>query len=81
MTREGEWTRLSLDAQAPDKTAAVTIHLYLANAPQGTLWWDDISLDEIPAPLARPVTIASIHLRPRDTGDAGRERAKVSGVD
>jgi predicted amidohydrolase len=69
VSREGEWTRLSLDAQAPDKTAAMTIHLYLANAPQGTLWWDDISLDEIPAPLARPVTIASIHLRPRDTGE------------
>jgi predicted amidohydrolase len=68
VTREGEWTRLSLDSQAPDKTAAVTIHLYLANAPQGTLWWDDVSLDEIPAPAPRPVTIASIHLRPRDTG-------------
>jgi len=69
VTRDGEWTRLSLEAQAPDKTAAMTIHLYLANAPQGTLWWDDISLDEVPAPLARPVTIASIHLRPRDTGE------------
>ncbi|PYT20142.1 MAG: hypothetical protein DMG57_43155 [Acidobacteria bacterium] len=68
VTREGEWTRLSLDAQAPDKTAAVTIHLYLANAPQGSLWWDDVSFDEIPAPPPRQVTIASIHLRPRDTG-------------
>jgi len=70
VSREGEWTRLSLDAQAPDKTADVTIHLYLANAPQGTLWWDDVSFDEIPAPGPRPVTIATIHLRPRDTVDA-----------
>ena len=70
VSREGEWTRLSLDAQAPDKTADVTIHLYLANAPQGTLWWDDVSFDEIPAPGPRPVTIATIHLRPRDTVDS-----------
>src|SRR6267142_3723867 len=70
VSREGEWTRLSLDAQAPDKTAEVTIHLYLANAPQGTLWWDDVSFDEIPAPGPRPVTIATIHLRPRDTVDS-----------
>ena len=67
VTREGEWTRMSIDAQAPDKTTEVTIHLYIANAPQGTLWWDDVSLDEIPAPAPRPVTIATIHLRPRDT--------------
>ena len=67
VTREGEWTRLSIDAQAPDKTADVTIHLYLANAPQGTLWWDDVSLDEIPAPASRPVTIATIHLQPRQS--------------
>lgn len=67
VTREGEWTRLSIDAQAPDKTADVTIHLYLANAPQGTLWWDDVSLDEIPAPPPRRVTIATIHLQPKDS--------------
>src|SRR5207244_2500454 len=68
VSREGDWTRLSLDAPAPDRTAALMIHLYLANAPQGTLWWDDISFDEIPDPGPRPVTIATLHLRPTDTG-------------
>src|SRR5690242_18018143 len=33
VTRDGEWTRLTLDAPAPDKTAAVKIELYLSNAP------------------------------------------------
>jgi predicted amidohydrolase len=61
---------LKTGAQAPEKTADVTIHLYLANAPQGTLWWDDVSFDEIPAPGPRPVTIATIHLHPRDTVDS-----------
>jgi predicted amidohydrolase len=68
VSRDGEWTRLSLDAPAPDRTVAVTIHLYLANAPQGTVWWDDVSFDEIPDPGPRPVTIATLHLRPTDTG-------------
>ena len=30
--------------------------------------WDDISFDEIPDPGPRPVTIATLHLRPTDTG-------------
>ena len=68
VSRQGDWTRLSLDAPAPDRTVAVTIHLYLANAPQGTLWWDNISFDEIPAPGPRPVTIATLHLCPTDSG-------------
>src|SRR5437773_43466 len=68
VSREGDWTRLSLDAPAPDRTVALTIHLYLANAPQATLWWDDISFDEIPDPGPRRVTVATLHLRPTDTG-------------
>src|SRR5256885_2401419 len=63
LKKESEWTRMSIDAQAPDKTTEVTIHLYIAHAPQGTLWWDAVSLDSIPAPAPRPVTLASIHLR------------------
>jgi predicted amidohydrolase len=73
--REGAWTELSDDTQAPDKTAAVRIELYLANAPQGTVWFDDISLERIPPPAPRQVTLASVNLRPRNT--AGRE-ASVS---
>ena len=66
-TREGPWTRLVLEAQAPDDAAAVVVQLYLSNAPSGTLWWDDISLDQIPDPGPRKVTIATINLKPRQT--------------
>lgn len=67
---EGEWTRLSMDAPAPDKAGVVKIQLYLANAPQGTIWWDDVSFDEIPAPPPRPVTIASLKFAPRGLASA-----------
>ena len=39
---------VSLDAPAPEQAAAVVMQLYLSNAPQGTVWWDDISLEQIP---------------------------------
>src|SRR5262245_404104 len=46
-SREGPWTKLTLDAPAPDKAAAVVLQLYLSNSPHGTVWWDDISLEQI----------------------------------
>jgi predicted amidohydrolase len=69
-SREKQWTKVTLDAQAPEKAAAVVLQLYLSNAPQGTVWWDDISLQQIPAPASRKVTVASINLRPARTGSA-----------
>jgi predicted amidohydrolase len=67
VTAEGEWTRLTLDVPAPEKAAAVKIELYLANAPQAVLWWDDISLEEIPNPGPRQVTVATVKFHPHDT--------------
>jgi len=69
-TREGDWTRVSLDTQAPEKAASVVLQLYLSNAPNATVWWDDISLDQIADPGPRKVTIASINLRPNQTHSA-----------
>ncbi|MFN7993104.1 MAG: carbon-nitrogen hydrolase family protein [Bryobacteraceae bacterium] len=69
-TPEGEWTRLQLDAPAPEKAAAVKIQLYLANAPQATVWWDDISLEDIPSPGVRPVVVAAVKYHPHDTQSA-----------
>jgi predicted amidohydrolase len=75
----GVWKRIILEAPAPDKAAAVTIQLYLNNAPQGTVWWDDISLEEIPDPGQRPATVAVVHLRPRNT--QSREASVAAFVD
>lgn len=65
--REGDWTRVWVEGPAPDGAEDVRVQLYLSNAPQGTVWWDDVSLQEMPAPAARPVTVASVNLRPRNT--------------
>jgi predicted amidohydrolase len=70
ITPEGEWTRISLDVPAPENAAAVKIELYLANAPQATLWWDDISFEEIANPGPRLVTVATVKFQPHDTHSA-----------
>jgi len=33
-TREGDWTRVTMDAPAPEKAASATLQLYLSNSPQ-----------------------------------------------
>ena len=63
----GGWNRITLEAPAAAQAGAVKLQFYLANAPQGTVWWDDISFEEIPAPALRKITIASINLRPRNS--------------
>lgn len=65
--RNGEWSDLSGTAQAPANADSVRVELFLANAPQGTVWWDNIVLERIPAPPARKVNVASVNLRPRNT--------------
>jgi predicted amidohydrolase len=66
--RDGQWTRVTMAVPAPDKAASAQIQLYLSNSPLGTVWWDDISIERIPAPGPRQVRVAAINLRPRNTG-------------
>lgn len=79
---DGHWRRVTLEAPAPAKAAAAKIQLYLQNAPFATVWWDEISLEEIASPTPRPVTVAAINLKPRDTGSAAEAvRRFVESVD
>ena len=67
VTPAGEWNQVTLDVPAPPKATGVKLQLYLANSPQGIVYWDDIAFDEIPAPSPRKVTIAAINLYPGGT--------------
>ena len=80
-SREGRWTKLTLDTQAPEKASAVVLQLYLSNAPQGTVWWDDIALDQIDAPGPRRVTVASINFRPQNAGGAENVRRFMATIE
>ena len=67
----GEWRKVTLEAPAPPKAAQATIQLYLQNAPDATVWWDEISMQEIAAPSPRPVSVAVVNLKPRETRSSG----------
>jgi len=73
--REGEWKSVTLQTQAPKDSTAVAIQLFLAHAPQGTVWWDEIRFERVDTPVPRLVTIASVNLRPEATGSAEKCRS------
>jgi predicted amidohydrolase len=66
----GEWHRVTLEAPAPDGAAAVEVQLRLQNAADGTVYWDDLRLEEVEDPGPREVRVAAVNLRPRETGSA-----------
>ena len=78
MRREGDWTRLTLDAPAPEAADAVSIQLWLANAPSATVWWDDVSLEEIPTPAPRPVSVYAVNFRPTGSRTAAENVEKFA---
>jgi len=66
---DGEWKRVTLGVPAPPQAASVRIELSLGWAPQGTVWWDDITFEEAPPPPARWVRIGTVSLHPRNNPD------------
>jgi predicted amidohydrolase len=62
--READWTKVSLETQAPAGAASVVLQLYLSNAPLGTVWWDDISFEQIPQITPRKITVAAVNYIP-----------------
>jgi len=62
------WQKISLRAPAPEGARQARIELMLGWAPQGTVWFDDITFEEVPTPPARKIRIAAVSFRPKDTG-------------
>lgn len=80
--REGDWRKVTLEAPAPEKASAVKIQLLLLNAPHTTVWWDDITLEAIPAPASRPVRTAALNLRPsKSAGAAANVEAFIQAIE
>jgi len=66
---DGDWQRVTLRVPAPGNAAGVKIEFSLGWAPEGTVWWDDITFEEAQPPPARPVRIGTISLHPRNNPD------------
>ena len=68
-SRQGDWTRLTLSVPAPPGASAVKLQLCLGWAPQGTVWWNDLSFQEDTPPKPRRVRLGTICLHPHNEPD------------
>ena len=68
-TADGDWTCVTLSVPAPPMSTTVRIELSLGWAPRGTVWWDDITLEETEPLPARWVRVGTISLHPKDDPD------------
>ncbi|HEY1793932.1 MAG TPA: carbon-nitrogen hydrolase family protein [Opitutaceae bacterium] len=66
---DGQWTRLTLRAPAPEGAASVRIELILAWAPEGRLSWRDISLSASTPPPDRWVRLGTVSFHPKANAD------------
>jgi predicted amidohydrolase len=67
---DGEWTRVTTSVPAPAQAAAVKVELSLAWAAQGTVWWDDVVLEDSAPPPARWVRVATVTVHPHNAADS-----------
>jgi predicted amidohydrolase len=77
---EGDWKRVSLLVPAPQGAASAKLELYLSNAPNGRVAWKNVSLSPAADPGPRPVRVASINLRPKNTGSREASVAAFSAA-
>jgi predicted amidohydrolase len=73
--KEGEWYRAEQVLTAPQAARCLSIELVLQWTPRGTVWWDDISVEEAPTPGPRRVRVATVYDEPpyRSTPEQNRK--------
>lgn len=68
--KDSGWTRVEYSATAPANARSVVLELWLAWAPKGTVWWDDIRFEEVSSSRDRVVRAVTIYHRPRGVHSA-----------
>ncbi len=73
--RDGEWYRAEQVLAAPQPARGLSLHLCLQWTSTGTVWWDDVSVEEVPAPAPRRIKLAAISYEPpgRSTPEENRK--------
>ena len=74
------WTLGEGIFQAPANCAALNLELYFRLAPEGTVWWDSISVEEEPALAPRLATLAAVRWRPDHSGTQEGDLAQLSDL-
>jgi predicted amidohydrolase len=71
------WTLAEGVFPSPAGCTALDLELYLRFAPRGTVWWDSVAVQEVPAPPPRTVTLAAVRWRPQAEGTQAQDLAEL----
>jgi len=63
-TQQGEWYKAERVLIAPLLARSVDLELGLQWTPSGTVWWDDVSFEEVPTVPERKIKVATISYIP-----------------
>lgn len=74
------WTEGYGTFRAPTGCASLDVELYFRFAPQGTVWWDSVRVEEVPAPVARLATLAAVKWRPETPSTSERNLAELGDL-
>ena len=85
VSQEGEWWRIRERVRAPEGATLAEVSLGLRGAPNGRVWWDDVTLSQVPPPALRNVRLATSFLpaaqRTPEAWSAILDRAGEGGAD
>jgi len=60
------WQKVGGTFRAPEGAQEVSIELFLSHSSQGTVWWDGITLAQVPDPPRRVVRVGTANCRPSE---------------
>ncbi|MBW7995476.1 MAG: carbon-nitrogen hydrolase family protein [Candidatus Glassbacteria bacterium] len=77
---DGEWRFVEHTFQAPESARSVALELFISQAPQGRVWWDNIQLIEVRPPPHRVVQLATVNCRPGGNSSVAETVAEFCAV-
>ncbi len=73
--KNGDWYQAEQVMTAPRAARSLNLELGLQWTATGTVWWDDVSVEEVPTPAARRIKVGTVYDLPagRSTPEKNRE--------
>ncbi len=79
ITNAGGWYRAEQVLTAPRAARSLNLELVLQWTATGTVWWDDVSVEEVPAAAARHIKVGTVYDLPPDQSTPEKNRAFYAG--
>ncbi len=75
VVKEGEWYRAGQVLTAPEPARSLSLQLALQWSATGSVWWDDVSVEEAAPPVPRRIKVAAVSYQPpgRSTPEKNRD--------